>query len=80
MDPVNMTMMQRVLLGAAIGLVVGLVPLITGIMKGRAKLGLMGFAGSIIGGSIFSLLLAVPVSAVLTWLIFRGPKPASENS
>ncbi len=80
MDPTNMTMLQRVLFGAAVGLILGLVPLITGIIKGRLKLGLMGFAASIVGGSIFALILALPVAAVFTWLIFRKPNPVAENS
>ena len=80
MDPTNMTMTQTILFGAAVGLVVGLVPLICGIVKGKAKLGIMGFAASIVGGSIFALLLAAPVSAVFTWLIFRKPQTRAASS
>ena len=80
MDPLNMTMLQRILFGTAVGLIVGLVPLITGIVKGKVKLGLIGFAATIAGGSIFALLLAAPVGAVFTWLILRKAKPASDAS
>ncbi len=80
MDPTSMTTGQRILFGAGVGLVVGLVPLICGIVKGKAKLGIVGFAASIVGGSIFALLLAAPVSAVFTWLILRKPQTRAEYS
>ena len=75
-----MTLLQRVLFGAAIGLILGLLPLIMGIIKGKAKLGIVGFLASIAGGSIFALLLALPISLVFTWLVFRKPKAVSENA
>lgn len=74
MDPTSMTMMQRVLFGAAVGLVLGLLPLIIGIFKKRTKLGLIGFVASIVGGSIFALLLSLPISLIFTWLVLRGSK------
>jgi hypothetical protein len=80
MDPTKMTMVQQILIGAAVGLVVGLVPLIAGILKGKAKLGLTGFVASIAGGSVLALLLAVPMSAIFTWLIFRKSKAISDDS
>jgi flagellar motor component MotA len=73
-------MTQRILFGAAVGLVLGLAPLILGLIRGKVKLGLIGFVSSIIGGSIFALILAFPISAVFTWLVLRKPKTAAENS
>ncbi|MFT3743820.1 MAG: hypothetical protein QM785_05945 [Pyrinomonadaceae bacterium] len=80
MDPTNMTLMQRVLFGAAVGLILGLLPLITGIIKRRAKIGFIGFLAAIVGGSGFALLLALPISLLFTWSAFRKPKTVSENS
>lgn len=80
MDPMSMTSMQRVLFGAAVGLILGLLPLITGIVKGKAKVGIIGFLASIAGGSIFALLLALPISLIFTWLVFRKPKAVAEDS
>jgi len=79
MDPANMTMLQRVLFGAAVGLVLGLIPLIVGIIKGKAKLGFLGLLASIAGGSIFALLLAGPIAALFTWLALRKAKPAADS-
>lgn len=75
-----MTMTQRILFGAGVGLVVGLAPLILGLIRGKVKLGLIGFVSSIIGGSIFALILALPISAVFSWLVLRKPKTVAENS
>lgn len=78
MDPTKMTMVQTLLFGAGIGFIVGLIPLITGIIKKDIKNGVIGLIGSVVGGSIASLLLAIPFAAVMTWLIVRGSKPAAQ--
>lgn len=75
-----MSLVQTVLFGAAVGLVLGLVPLISGVLKGKLKLGLIGFVASVVGGSIFALLLALPVSAIFTWLVLRRPASVASNS
>ena len=77
MDPTNLTFTQQLMLTAGLGLIVGLVPLIIGLIKRNIKYALIGFAGSIIGGAVLGLILAIPVAAVSTWLILRGPKPAA---
>lgn len=80
MDPTGLTIVQKILIGAAVGVVVGLVPLVTGILKKNLKFGLIGFICSMAGGAVFSLLLALPVSAIFTWLIVRGAKAATDTS
>lgn len=75
-----MTMAQRILFGAAVGLIVGLLPLIVGIKNKRTKLPLIGFAASIAGGSIAAILLALPVSLLFTWLVSRGLKTNVANA
>ena len=79
MDPTTMTTLQKVLVAGGLGLIIGLVPLITGIIKRNFKYGLIGFFGSIIGGAIFGLILALPIATVCTWLIVRGPKPSADS-
>lgn len=72
--------MYGALINAAIGLVLGLIPLITGVVKRNVKYGVIGFLGSIVGGAILGIFLAVPVAALFTWLIIRGPKtPAAPD-
>ncbi len=70
-------MAQQIMLTAGLGLIVGLVPLIIGLVKRNIKYALIGFLGSIVGGAILGLLLAIPVAAVCTWLILRGSKSAT---
>lgn len=77
MDPTKMTPQEWLMYAAAVGLIVGLVPLIIGLVKRNIKYGLMGFVGSIIGGALLGLILAIPVAAIFTWLIVRGPKGAA---
>ncbi|MEO6050590.1 MAG: hypothetical protein ABIP78_04580 [Pyrinomonadaceae bacterium] len=78
MDPTGLTMLQKVLVGAGIGLIIGLVPLITGILKRNLKYGLLGLVGSMVGGAALGLLLAIPVAGVFVWLILRGAKTSVE--
>ncbi len=60
--------------GAIVGFVVGLVPLILGFTRKNIKFGVIGFVLSIVGGTFFSLLGALPISAVFSWLALRKPK------
>ncbi len=71
--------MYATLLNAGFGFILGLVPLITGIVRRSFKFGILGFVLSTVGGAILGLILAVPISAIFTWLIFRGPKPGVDN-
>lgn len=80
MDPSQLTFTQWVLVGAGLGLVVGLAPLIAGFIKGNLKIGALGFVASIVAGAVLGLLLAVPVAAVFTWLAVRKPKQPSESA
>ncbi len=66
------------LINAGIGLLLGLAPLIAGFLKRKVKLGILGFFGSLFGGAVFGIILSLPVSAVLTWLILRSPKTPTE--
>ena len=68
------------LINAGIGLVFGLVPLIIGFAKRNIKYGVIGFVGSIVGGALLGLLLAIPVAAIFTWLIVKGPRQNMETA
>jgi hypothetical protein len=69
-------LLYGVLINAGIGFVLGLVPLISGFVKSRVKYGVLGFVCSGIGGALLGIVLAIPASAIFTWLIFRDPKVA----
>jgi hypothetical protein len=59
------------LIPVGIGFLLGLVPLVLGIMKRKLRLGLFGLIASTIGGAILGVILSIPAMAVFTWLIVR---------
>lgn len=68
----ELTLTQFALIvGLISGFVFGLIPLIVGFKKQNIKFGLIGFVLCIIAGSFLSLLGAIPVSIIFTWLILR---------
>ena len=82
MDPSTLTTQQAIIFGilinAGIGLVLGLIPLILGFVKGNAKYGVYGFLAAIVGGAILGILLSIPAVVVFSWLIARDPKKPVE--
>ena len=78
MDPIKLNTREAILIltfiGLGVGFLFGLVPLIYGRIKGKARLGLIGFIVSIVAGAVWSIL---PLFVMLTFvfLILRDPKP-----
>jgi uncharacterized membrane protein len=70
----RLTIYDVAMMGAALGLLFGLIPLILGFIKKERSYAVFGFLGSIIGGSILGVFLSVPIVAIFTWLILRKPK------
>lgn len=64
--------------GAILGALLGLVPLLLGRRRGRAKLGLYGFIASIVAGALAPL-LALIVVGIFSWLVVRE-KPAAGDA
>lgn len=78
MDPIHLTTREAffyfVLINAAIGLVLGLIPLLFGYFNKRLRLGVFGFVAAIVGGAILGIFLSVPATIVFTWLVVRKTK------
>ena len=78
MDPIRLNTREAILLltlvGIGVGLVLGLVPLIYGKIKGKFRLGLTGFIVSIVAGAIWSI-LPLFVMITIVFLINRDQKP-----
>lgn len=55
----------------AVGFLIGLVPLITGIVKKRIGLAIGGFFACLAGGAVLGILLALPLCILFMWLILR---------
>lgn len=79
MQQIEVTYLQMVLIGVGVGAVLGFVPLVLGIIKGKKKLALWGFVASIAGGAVWSLLSIVVVS-VFVWLILKKTPALGETS
>lgn len=72
MQKIEITYTQMILFGLGIGFVLGLIPLILGLVKGKKNLALWGFFASIAAGAAWSLLSLITV-IVFIWLILRKP-------
>ena len=66
------------MIGAALGFLLGLIPLVLGLIKKERKYAMFGFLGSLIGGALLGIFLSIPVTAIFTWLILRKPKTTVE--
>ena len=53
------------------GIFVGMIPAISGAIKGKVGLGIGGFFACLVSGLILGLIGAVPVCAVFLYLIFK---------
>jgi hypothetical protein len=70
MQQIELTYLQMTLIGMGVGLILGLIPLILGIVKGKIKLAVGGFFASIAAGAIWSVIALLTV-IVFVWLIVR---------
>ncbi len=72
MQKIELTYLQMTLIGMGVGLVLGLIPLVLGFVKGKKNLAIWGFFASIAAGAAWSLFSLVAV-IVFIWLILRKP-------
>ena len=86
MEPVKISyqeaMIYGALIGAGVGLIVGLIPLGVALAKGKTKLGIIALISSVAVGAIW-LPLTLITLGIFVWLIFKKPAPVevvdSEN-
>lgn len=71
--PTQITLNQLLIIGAIIGVVFGLIPLILGFKRNKPKIGILGFILTAIAGTMFSMLGALPICGLFTWLVLRKP-------
>ena len=64
--------------GAILGALFGLIPLILGRRRNKARLGLYGFLASIVAGALAPL-FAIIVTAIFSWVITRGGTSVQTN-
>ena len=77
MDGVRLTTQQALmyvlLINGGIGFVIGLIPLILGIVKKKGRIGIYGLLASTVGGALLGLLLSIPAAVIFVWLILKQP-------
>ena len=66
------------LFGLFAGLLVGLVPLITGMKKNQPALAIGGFFACTITGAILGLILAVQTACLFWWLVKKAPNKSGD--
>jgi hypothetical protein len=83
MDEVRLTMSEALLYfalgGAVVGFLLGLVPLIVGIIKKKVKTGVIGLIVSTLGGALLGVFISIPAMAIFTWLILREQVVATDT-
>ena len=82
MDGIRLTQTEAfaylILIHAGIGLILGLIPLVIGIRKGKAKLGLIGLLVAVVGGALIGFLGSIPAMGIFTWLVLRDKHVAED--
>lgn len=75
MEEIRLTSSQAylyvALANAGVGFVLGLIPLITGIVRKKAKIGIIGILVGTLGGALLGVIVSVPAMGIFTWLILR---------
>ena len=83
MEEIRLTPTQAILyatlIHAGIGFVLGLIPLILGIVKKKVRTGVIGIIVGTLGGAILGFLISIPSMAIFTWLILRKEIIAPET-
>ena len=64
--------------GTIEGLLLGLLPLITGMKKNQAGLAFGGFFGCIIAGAVGGFILGIPCAALFWWLIKKAENKSKD--
>ncbi len=73
---IKLTQVQAgALFGAVLGALLGLIPLILGIIRKRTKIGVLGFLAAIIGNALLGILVSIPIIGLCVYLILKKSNP-----
>lgn len=79
MGDIQTNAQQIILYNAIFGAVIGIIPLLLGILKHKSVLGLGGMIVSAIGGAVAGIFLAIPAVILFVWLILRNRAVAPDE-
>ena len=65
--------------GFLLGLLLGAIPMFTGMFKEQLQLGIIALFSSGVAGAILGLILALPVSGYFVWLIVKKDKESQKE-
>ncbi|MEJ7848298.1 MAG: hypothetical protein WKF92_09440 [Pyrinomonadaceae bacterium] len=81
MEPVQLNYQEAffwgIIINTGIGFVLGLIPLIIGIVKRNFKYGIFGHVAATVGGAVLGIFLSVPAVIIFTWLILKNSNSPS---
>jgi hypothetical protein len=58
-----------------LGALLGLIPLILGVIRKRTKIGVLGFLAAIIGNALLGILVSIPIIGLCVYLILKQSNP-----
>ena len=67
------------IVGLIVGVIFGLAPLITGFVKKRVLLGVIGFATCVVLGLLLGIILALPAAIIFTIIIILKKSESTET-
>ena len=74
-----MASLEYMVFGIAVGILVGLWPLIRGVKADQIPLALGGFFASALAGAVLGLILCVPIAWVFVWAINKRNQPPQQD-
>jgi hypothetical protein len=74
----NQAVVNGLIIGIIEGLLLGLIPLITGMKKNQLGLAMGGFFGCIIAGAVGGLIMGIPCSALFWWLVKKSENKSKD--
>ena len=70
--------LEGIIFGTIEGLLLGLIPLITGMKRNRPGLALGGFFACVVAGAVGGFILGIPTSALFWWLIKKAENKSKD--
>ena len=74
-----MASLEYMVFGIAVGILVGLWPLIKGVKADQVPLALGGFFASALAGAVLGLILCIPIAWVFVWSIRKRSQPEQDS-